>query len=215
MRRVWCDFPRVMIDLNDTNSGGRSQTAFWVPLTLVVLAIALRVVKSLPWGADVLPNFSPWMALMFANTLLFPGVLRWYAVLVMLLVVDGVMQSGWWLDAPGTALAVYGMFALVAWCGWRLREKRSRVLWVMGGTVVASVLFYVVSNTVSWLGSPAYPGGMVGWLQALTVGLPGFPPSWVFFRNALISDVGFAGMLVLGSQLELRSRVALGRLAAV
>lgn len=36
-----------------------------------------------------------------------------------------------------------------------------------------------------------------GWFQALTTGLPGFPPTWLFFRNALVSDFLYSGTLLL------------------
>jgi hypothetical protein len=33
-------------------------------------------------------------------------------------------------------------------------------------------------------------------LQALTTGLPGYPPTWTFFRNSLIGDLLFAAFFI-------------------
>ena len=59
----------------------------------------------------------------------------------------------------------------------------------------------VVTNTASWLTTPGYAKTLLGWWQALSVGLPGYPPTWLFFRNAMVSDAGFTlaflGCLVL------------------
>jgi hypothetical protein len=30
-----------------------------------------------------------------------------------------------------------------------------------------------------------------GWVQALTTGLPGYEPTWTFFRSSLLSDLLF------------------------
>ena len=53
------------------------------------------------------------------------------------------------------------------------------------------MIFYVVSNTGSWLYEPGYAKTFAGWLQALTIGLPGFPPTWLFLRNTLLGDLFF------------------------
>ncbi len=38
---------------------------------------------------------------------------------------------------------------------------------------------------------------VAGFIQALTVGLPGYAPTWVFFRNSLVSDLAFTAVFVL------------------
>ena len=62
--------------------------------------------------------------------------------------------------------------------------------------MVGGVGFYVVTNTGAWLMNPAYPRGLDGLWMSLTTGLPGFPPSWVFFRNSLVSDLMFGSLLL-------------------
>jgi hypothetical protein len=47
---------------------------------------------------------------------------------------------------------------------------------------------------------------VAGWVQALTSGLPGFPPTWTFLRNSLLSDAGFSLLLVLACQVEAAGR---------
>ena len=59
------------------------------------------------------------------------------------------------------------------------------------------MIFFVVTNTGSWLGLTAYPQTFAGWVQALTVGLPGYPPTWTFFRNSLAGDLLFAAFFVV------------------
>jgi len=62
------------------------------------------------------------------------------------------------------------------------------------GTLLGALLFYLVSNTVSWLVNPVYAKTIAGWVQALTVGLPGFPPTWVFGLKSLLGTGLFTGL---------------------
>ena len=59
----------------------------------------------------------------------------------------------------------------------------------MFGTLACSVLFYLGANTFSWAIGSGYAKTLAGWWQSQTVGLPGYPPSILFLRNALIGDV--------------------------
>jgi hypothetical protein len=59
---------------------------------------------------------------------------------------------------------------------------------------------------MSWLTDPHYAKTLAGWIQALTVGTPGWPHTWEFFRNTLMSGglfTGlFAGAMKLGEAAE-------------
>jgi hypothetical protein len=62
--------------------------------------------------------------------------------------------------------------------------------------VLGALLFYLITNTVAWLQNPEYSKTLLGWIQALTTGLPGYPPTWTFFRNTLLSGGLFTGLFV-------------------
>jgi len=74
--------------------------------------------------------------------------------------------------------------------GLHLRQCRRAGAFLLA-SVAGSCGFYLITNTASWLTSPGYARTAAGWIQALTVGLPGYPPTWLFFRNALVSDACF------------------------
>jgi hypothetical protein len=59
---------------------------------------------------------------------------------------------------------------------------------------LGAVLFYLITNTASWLHNPEYPKTLAGWIQALGQGTPGWPPTWTFFRNTLLSGGLFTGL---------------------
>ena len=39
-----------------------------------------------------------------------------------------------------------------------------------------------------------------GFLQTQTVGLPGFLPAWVFLKNAIMANLLFTGLFLLGQR---------------
>jgi hypothetical protein len=60
-------------------------------------------------------------------------------------------------------------------------------------------MFYVITNTFSWVSDPGYAKNFAGLVQSLTFGLPQYSatPTWMFFRNSLISDLVFTGLFVV------------------
>jgi hypothetical protein len=72
--------------------------------------------------------------------------------------------------------------------------KRRNWVRLFGGALVGAVVFYLVTNTDAWLRDPFYVKNLAGWWQALTVGRPEFPPTILFFRNTLLSDLFFTGL---------------------
>ena len=68
-------------------------------------------------------------------------------------------------------------------------------------------MFYAITNAFSWLTDPGYVKNFTGLIQALTVGLPqyGATPTWMFFRNSLVSDLLFSLLVVACMSLSGRS----------
>ena len=139
-----------------------------------------------------LPGFMPLSAVALCAGVFLPRRLALAIPLGILLCSDAIIDAhyGAHFFAVGT-LVNYALLALVGLGGMSLRRatvRTARLAPVLGSTLAASVLFYVASNTLAWLGSPAYPQTAAGLWQALTTGLPGYLPSYVFFRNGLVSD---------------------------
>lgn len=84
-------------------------------------------------------------------------------------------------------------FGILIWLGTRFSPKNN---WfkLVGGGILGAIIFYLVTNTASWLWDPAYPKTLAGWIQALTQGTPGYPPTVQFFLNSLLSGGLFTGL---------------------
>jgi len=80
----------------------------------------------------------------------------------------------------------------------RLTVTAKPWLHLLGGGLLGATLFYLITNTASWLlnpfGNPEYTKDVAGWITALTSGTKGHPPTWEFFRNTLLSGGLFTGL---------------------
>jgi hypothetical protein len=170
-------------------------------LLLIVAAVAYRIVTGLAItsGTTALSNFAPMAAIALCAAAYFPAKYRFSVPMIALLVSDVVLNAsyGFSFFSP-FVLSHYLGFALVGAVGWLLRNRAS-VKTMLPASIAGSVLFYVVTNAVSWLFDPGYPRNLAGLFQSLTVGLPAYSatPSWMFFRNSVVSDLLFTGLFIL------------------
>lgn len=94
------------------------------------------------------------------------------------------MQSGFvWFGNPW----VYLSFGAIVLLGFGLLKK-VRLLHLLGASLGASLLFYLVTNFGVWLGSPMYPKTVTGLAGCYALGIP-------FFWNTLAGDLFFTGVL--------------------
>jgi hypothetical protein len=97
------------------------------------------------------------------------------------------------LDMIGSYLGYAALLLL----GTRFSRKSSWTALLCGG-LLGAILFYLISNTLSWLinpyHNPEYSKTLAGWIIALTRGTAGWPSTWEFFRNTLSSGGLFTGL---------------------
>src|SRR5204863_5506150 len=168
---------------------------------LVFSAAAYRVTTGLliHSGAGWLSNFTPLAAIALCSAAYFPKKYKFSVPLVTLFISDVIINVRYGaplLDAQ--ILVRYGALALVGCLG-LLLQTRSSLKTLLPASIVASTMFYVVTNTFSWLSDPGYTKNFAGLIQSLTVGLPQYSatPTWMFFRNSLVSDLIFTGLFVV------------------
>jgi hypothetical protein len=173
------------------------------------LPLALMLVFALSRIPGMLPqNFSAAYALAFCAGVYFSGRMAWWLPLSTLLVTDiGLdlyycFSLGWHvfeLPVLKYQLFNYVSYVLLIWLGRRFKPSSSFV-GLLGGGVLGALLFYLITNTASWLfnpfHNPEYTKNFIGWLTALTKGTSGWPQTWEFFRNTLMSGGIFTGLFV-------------------
>jgi len=176
-------------------------------IVLIALAVGFRLLRATILPA--LPNFSPIMALAVCGALVLPGRLALLIPLVALALTDLVLNFRYGVALFNKAeLVIYACYAVGVASGLGLRRREAGSVATLGAVVANSLLFYVATNSVCWHDNPAYAQTAAGWLQALTLGVPGFPPTWIFFSTSLASDLLFAGAFLVVMHLLARERSA-------
>jgi hypothetical protein len=89
-----------------------------------------------------------------------------------------------------TLLSYFLIFLL----GKKLNSTRSLGK-LIGGGIAGALLFHFLTCGFAWFGNPAYAKSASGFLQALTIGEPGFAPAYLFLRNTLVSTILFTAAL--------------------
>jgi hypothetical protein len=173
-------------------------------LILVLACVIFRLLSSeLP---NLIPNISPLMAVAYIGAMYLPLRWGWLVGPATLVLTDlaftqlnlqaGAPMFSWW-----TAISLV-IYASAGGLGLLLARNKSLVK-IISGSVLLSLLFYVIANTFAWAGgaatavNPGYPATFAGWWQANTVGLPGWEPTWHFLRNSVTGDLFFAFVLLL------------------
>lgn len=177
-----------------------------LPFVFVALFALSRWPGLMPWG------FSAAYALAFCGGVYLPRRTSWWLPLIVLFATDVALDFYYQQKYPDTnvwsasnlaSLAFnYVAYAAIVFLGRRFKPT-SRFISLLGGSLLGAVLFYLITNTASWFFSSDYTKTVAGWITALTVGLAGkgFPPTWMFFRNSLLSSGLFTALFVAAEKL--------------
>lgn len=156
-------------------------------LALMIFAAALSRLLPHPY------NFTPIGAMGLFGAAYFnkrwlafavPFVAMWVSDLILSNVVYAQYYEGFqWFGH----FWVYVSFALIVLLGFGLLRK-VKVANLLISSVLASLIFFLVTNLGVWLGSPIYPQNIVGLTACYTAGIP-------FFWNTLLGDLFYCGVL--------------------
>jgi len=184
--------------------GCERMIAYVRPNWNIALPVILMIVFAITrWPGLMPPNFSAAYALAFCAGVYFTGRLAWWLPLGTLAVSDVIINL-YYVSQGFDAFQVYQLlnyaaFLLIIWLGRRF-SARSSFLKLLSGGLLGAILFYIVTNTAAWFfnpfNNPEYTKNLAGWLIALTKGTAGWPQTWEFFRNTLMSGGLFTGLFV-------------------
>lgn len=160
-------------------------------------------------------NFSAAYAFMFCAGVFFPRRLAWWLPLVTMLATDIGLNFYYqhkfptenvWSAANLANLAFnYVAYIAIIFLGKRFKPQDS-ILKLAGGGILGAILFYLITNTASWLFNPfhnaEYTKTLAGWLVALTKGTYGFAPTIEFFRNTFLSSGIFTALFAAAEKIS-------------
>ena len=154
---------------------------FWFLLTVIFSAAFMRLIPH--W-----PNFTP-----IAAMALFGGAYMSRKTLAFLVPLAAMLLSDLILGFHTTMVAVYLSFVATVGIGLFIARK-PKILHIAGASLSASILFFIVTNFASWMGSPLYPQTFTGLMEAYAAGLVFFNNGALgisFFANSVLGDLFF------------------------
>ncbi len=169
-------------------------------LFLVVAAVIYRVASAVVvqhGGAGWLSNFAPLAAIALCGAIYFPRKYKFTVPFAALLISDLILDFYYGASlADPLILCRYLAYALVGLLGLAI-SRRASLKTIIPASLAGSTIFYGITNFFSWLTDPGYVKNFAGLIQSLTVGLPQYgAPTWMFFRNSLVSDLFFTLLFV-------------------
>ncbi|HVU16084.1 MAG TPA: DUF6580 family putative transport protein [Candidatus Didemnitutus sp.] len=167
----------------------------YAALAILLFAVLYRVAGVYDLAIS---NISPLMAIAFCGAVYSKRKWFWLVPFVALLLSD-IFINFHYKKEYGFEWPVAGFFArtacfAVAVLLGRWVAQRKSWLWLLGGSVLGAIVFYLVTNTQSWWSDPFYAKTLSGWWQALTTGHPEYPPTILFLLRSLFGDTMFTGL---------------------
>lgn len=155
-----------------------------VSFFLILLGFAARL---LPHPA----NFAPIGAIALFAGLYLPKRHAIVAPLVAMFFSDVIIGFYTWQ----TMISVYAAFILTGVIGLLIRNRKSFAT-VVGGTLLGSVFFFIITNAAVWAFDEMYPLTFNGLMQSYAMAIP-------FFKNSVMGDLFYTGVLIGGMELVL------------
>jgi hypothetical protein len=160
--------------------GNRTQSL--IVCLLILLGFSTRL---LPHPA----NFAPIGAIALFSALYLPKRYALIAPLLAMFFSDMIIGFYTWQ----TVVSVYVGFVLTGMIGLWVRERKSFAT-VLGGTLLGSVLFFLLTNGAVWAFDKMYPLNFSGLMQSYTMAIP-------FFKSSVMGDLFYTGVLVGGMEI--------------
>lgn len=171
-----------------------------IPAFLLILsAVAFRIVMGLfvQSNSTWISNFAPLAAIALCGAAYFPRPYKFAVPLLALLASDIVLNLHYGASLLDPLIFGRYLALIVVGCVGLALSGRASLKTLLPAAIAGSALFYAITNAFSWLSDPGYAKSVAGLIQALTTGLPGYAPTWMFFRNSLVSDLLFTFVFVL------------------
>lgn len=152
-----------------------------VTVALILLGAVLRIFRHdglLPLP----PNVAPVTALALLSAAYLPRRWGWMVPLGIMIGSDLIIGTYTWQVMMSVYLSFAAGFGVGFWL--RRRVSASRLL---AASLIASSLFFLVTNAAVWAFQTMYPHTLAGLGQAYVAGMP-------FFRNTLVGDLGYSGI---------------------
>jgi hypothetical protein len=155
----------------------------------IIGAVLLRVLRH--YGIiDLPPNFAPIAAIaLFSGSYFANKKLAIIVPIVAMLISDAFIG----FYNPFVMISVYLCFILSAVIGFYIKKNKNLTN-IIGGALLSSVIFYLVTNYAVWAFSSIYAPTFSGLIQSYIMAIP-------FFKWTLLGDLSYVAVMFGGYEL--------------
>lgn len=144
-----------------------------------MLAIIFVILEIFSRLAPHIPNFSPITAAAIFGGYYINKRFAFIVPFLGLFISDYILYPEYVFHS--TTIFVYSSFLVSGLIGITLK-KLNKPFYILGGTIFASLQFFIITNFGVWLTTNMYPHTLEGLIQCYIMGVP-------FYRNTLLGDL--------------------------
>lgn len=176
-------------------------------MTTGILLIIGVVLFRLGTTGTELANFSPLLAVFLCGAAYLSGRVAVWVPFAAFLISDIALNLNNGTPVFGAmTLLLLGTFGVVWLIGQQWKLRRGSKLMLFGGCVASTLFFFVITNTYAFAFNPTYAKSFPGWIQALTIGQPGYPPTLWFLAKSLAGNLLFTAAFMMAFEYAHRLR---------
>ncbi|KKP86593.1 MAG: hypothetical protein UR87_C0015G0004 [candidate division CPR3 bacterium GW2011_GWE2_35_7] len=97
-----------------------------------------------------------------------------------------IVISDFFIGLHDVIFFTWGSFLIISLIGIYIRNRKG-ILPIIGGALVSSILFFIVTNFGVWMVGKWYELNLIGLIKCYTLAIP-------FFRNTLLGDLFYTGI---------------------
>ena len=174
------------------------QRGFFLALMFIVFGFAYRLIPNHVW------NFTPIAAMALVGGLYLKNkklafIIPFAALFLSDLILNNTINRVFFTEQTGIVIFdnymiwTYGAYLLTVLLGVKLIGSRTNTK-IFGGTVIASLLFFVLTNFGTFISTGLYPKNLQGLITCFVAALP-------FFKNTLLGNFLFISVFVFSIEL--------------
>lgn len=195
-----------MIQKNKNHSLSNGKYVIWFASVLIFIGIS----RHLPLDYPELFNFSPVIAIFLFSAAYIKGRFSWIVPTIGVILSDLLLSAfyGHKLVEPFMFVAWFS-YALIFLLGkWMGTKGNIYKIGICG--LISAFLFHIITCSFSWWINPAYVKTISGLAQAIFLGEPGFPPSYLFLKNTVLGTLFYSSLFAyLAKTLSLQTHANL------
>lgn len=167
----------------------------WLPAVLIFLLLAaFRILGGV--FPDRIPNVQPLLAVILCSLVFLQGSQRWIIPTFVWVITDpltsllqGYPVFGW--HHLSIAIGVTSTILIA-----RHARRDPSAAKVLGSAALSAVVFYMLTNLISFASDPLYAKTAEGFVQSQWTGPAGLGPTWIFLRNLMASNLIFTALFL-------------------